>query len=138
MQTAEGLQLRVIAEARLRECDYGRWAGFSLADLQTREPDALAEWLRDPEAAPHGGESIVVLIARVAAWLDAINPLPGKLVAITHASVIRAALVHALGAAPRSFWRIDIAPLTAVMLSGHGSRWNLSGISSLVDGESPL
>ena len=50
------------------------------------------------------GNSIVALIDRVAAWLDAQSGAPGLTVAVTHASVIRAAIVHAIDAEPRSFW----------------------------------
>jgi len=107
IQTAEALQLDAIVEPMLRECDYGRWSGRSFDEVRAQEPEALAEWLRDPEAAPHGGESIVGLIGRVAAWLETQNGMRGKTVAVTHASVIRAAIVHAIEASPRSFWRID-------------------------------
>jgi broad specificity phosphatase PhoE len=91
--------------------------------------------MRDPEAAPHGGESIVGLIRRVAAWLEAQNGMRGTTVAVTHASVIRAAIVHAIEANPRSFWRIDVAPLSVTALSGNGGRWTLSAIGPLMGSE---
>ena len=131
IQTAEALQLDTIVEPMLRECDYGRWRGCSLDEVQAQEPEAVAEWMRDPEAAPHGGELIVGLIGRVAAWLETQNGMWGKTVAVTHASVIRAAIVHAIEANPRSFWRIDVAPLSVTALSGNGGRWNLSAIGPL-------
>jgi broad specificity phosphatase PhoE len=71
------------------------------------------------------GESILSLIERVGAWLEAQSAVPGKTVAITHASVIRAVVVYATGAPPQSFWRIDIAPLSITSLSGTEDRWNL-------------
>jgi broad specificity phosphatase PhoE len=49
-------------------------------------------------------------------------------VAITHPAVVRAAIVHALGAPPAAFWRIDVAPLSRTDLSGRDGRWNLRGI----------
>ena len=69
-QTAEGLGLVATSESLLRDCDYGRWTGRSFNDVEAQEPELLAEWLRDPAAAPHGGESIIDLIRRVAVWLD--------------------------------------------------------------------
>ena len=51
-------------------------------------------------------------------------------VAVTHVSVMRAAIVYALQAEPRSFWHIDIAPLSLVRLSGHGGRWTLVSVTS--------
>ena len=58
--------------------------------------------MTDPDAAPHGGESLTALLARVAAWLDEQAALDGTAVAVTHGGVVKAAVVHALvGAAER-------------------------------------
>jgi broad specificity phosphatase PhoE len=128
-QTAESLGLVATVEPALQDCDYGQWTGRSLEDVQVQNPEAVAEWLRNPEAAPHGGESVVALIARVSAWLEAQKQAPGTVVAVTHAAVIRATIVCALEAAPRSFWHIDVAPLSLTRLSHHG-RWTLVSLSS--------
>ena len=56
MQTAEALGLNAVPLPILRDCDYGAWSGCAYDDVVEREPDAVAEWLRDPSAAPHGGE----------------------------------------------------------------------------------
>jgi broad specificity phosphatase PhoE len=85
----------------------------------------VAAWLRDPAAMPHGGESLASLMERVAAWLDAEKPANRKAILITHPSIIRAAIVHALRAPRPSFWRLEIAPLTTTRLSGAHGRWNL-------------
>lgn len=134
-QTAEALNLKAEIEPALHECDYGRWAGRSLAEVQAQEPEALAQWLQAPDAAPHGGESLQDLLARVAQWLDAQNGEPGVTVVVTHASVIRAALLHALEAGPRSFWRIDVAPLSLARLNGDGKRWTLASIGPIRAGK---
>ncbi len=118
-------------EPALRDCDYGRWTGRTLAELEAEEPQAVAEWLRAPEAAPHGGESLLALIERVANWLDAQRQTKGATLAVTHASVIRAAIVYALGAGPQSFWRIDVAPLSLTRLSGNGGRWTLASVGPM-------
>jgi broad specificity phosphatase PhoE len=124
-QTAEALQLDANVESILRDRDYGRWAGLSFDQVQAQEPAGLVDWLRDPGTAPHGGEAILSLIERIGAWLDAQSAVPGKTIAVTHASVVRAAVVYAIGAPPQSFWRIDIAPLSITSLSGTKGRWNL-------------
>ena len=129
VQTAEALGLPAVDEPSLRECDYGRWSGRAFDDLQASEPAALAEWLSDPDAAPHGGESLADLLRRVENWLDAIGGAGGHVVAITHASVIRAAVIHAIGAPARSFWRIDVAPLSLARLSFAHGHWTLASIS---------
>jgi broad specificity phosphatase PhoE len=130
-QTAEALELDATVEALLRDCDYGRWTGRALADVQADEPEALAEWLRAPDSAPHGGESLLDVLARVAQWLDAQGGAPGVTVAVTHASIIRAAILHAIEAGPRSFWRIDVAPLSLTRLNGDGRRWTLASIGPM-------
>lgn len=130
-ETAAALGFDAVVDPLLRECDYGRWTGLTLEDVQAREPDAIGAWLHDPASAPHGGESVTDLMARVAAWLEAQQETAGRTVAVTHASVIRAAVVHALEAGPRAFWRIDIGPLSTVALSGGNGRWTLTAITPI-------
>jgi broad specificity phosphatase PhoE len=136
-QTAEGLQLDASVEPMLRDCDYGRWAGRSFDEVQAAEPDAIAEWLRDPACAPHGGESILALIERAAVWLERQSGTLGRVLGVTHAAFIRAAIVHAIGAPPHSFWRIDIAPLSLVRLSGAHGRWTLGSIGRAEGSDNP-
>ena len=124
-QTAQVLGLNAAVEPALRDCDYGRWSGQSFDDVSAREPDAVATWLRDPAAAPHGGESLLAFMQRVATWLGGELIQHRQSIVITHAAVIRAATVHAIEATPQSFWRIDAAPLSCTRLSGNNGRWNL-------------
>lgn len=128
IETAAAAGLTARAEAALRDCDHGRWAGRALTEVAQVEPEAVALWLKDPDATPHGGESITALLRRVGAWMDS-EAVVGRVLAITHASVIRAAVIHALDAPPRSFWRIDAPPLSIIELRRNGSRWSfhLSG-----------
>ena len=58
------------------------------------------------------------MLARVAAWMDALGD--GRFVIVTHAAVVRAAIVHALGAPPHAGLRIDLAPLSRTVLSRSG------------------
>ena len=130
-ETAAALGLTAETEPAIGECDYGRWRGLSLAEIGAREPEALKAWLNDPAATPHGGESVAFLIERTGAWLSRELTRRGATLAVTHPSIIRAALVSALGANPASFWRIDVAPLSVVRLSGRDGRWNLVSLSAL-------
>lgn len=125
-QTAEALGRVGAVEPALRDCDYATWRGRSLKEVYACEPELAAAWLRDPAAAPHGGESLLNLMQRVADWLRVEQTYPGRSIAVTHAAVIRAAISHAIGVPPQSFWRIDIAPLSVSRLSSDGQRWNLS------------
>jgi broad specificity phosphatase PhoE len=130
-ETVAALGLGAEVEIALRDCDYGRWRGLASKDVAERDADAFAAWLGDPTAAPHGGESIAALIERVGAWLTQSPAREGATLAVTHASVVRAAIVSALGAGPSAFARIDVAPLSLARLSGHAGRWNLLALGPL-------
>ncbi|EJM77839.1 MULTISPECIES: histidine phosphatase family protein [unclassified Pseudomonas] len=119
-----------IVEA-LRECDFGRWNGLRIDDLQQSEPETLQSWLDDPHSAPHGGESVAQLGERVAAWLKTLEATPGHSVAITHPFVIRAALTHVLQSP--AFNLIDVEPLSAIELRFNG-RWRLRVLGTDLEG----
>src|SRR5262245_52639516 len=49
----------------LREIALGAWEGLTYADVRDRQPEALADWERDPiHGAPPGGEAAVALQRR--------------------------------------------------------------------------
>ncbi|MEW2176005.1 histidine phosphatase family protein [Streptomyces sp. NPDC005406] len=136
--TAEALGLRSATEHALRDWEMGRWTGARLSEVSAGEPDGVAAWLADPAAAPHGGESLLELCARVGAWLDALpdrvrgsaeadvhGDSAGRVLGVVEPGVIRASVVHALGLPPQAFWRLDVAPLTVTELGGRSGRWNL-------------
>ncbi|WP_436497662.1 histidine phosphatase family protein [Actinokineospora sp. HUAS TT18] len=128
-QTAAALGLSAESDDRLRDCDFGRWRGRTLDEVAAAEPDAMALWLTDPAAAPHGGESLLELLDRVGSWLDA-PPEGRRTAAVTHPAVVKAMIVHALGAEPSAFWRIDIAPLSRTILRGGPGRWTLRWLTA--------
>jgi broad specificity phosphatase PhoE len=130
-ETAAALGLTASVCDALADTDYGNWRGLRLAELAAHEPQALAAWLRDPAAAPPGGESFDAVRARVGAWLDALaapactvpDLAAGRaVIAVTHAAVMRAAIVHALGSPSACFTQIEIAPLTTVELRHSATR----------------
>ncbi len=123
-ETVAALGLGAVEEPALRDCDYGRWGGRTLAEIAGAEPEAAALWLTDPACAPHGGESFMALIRRVGDWLDG-GTLAGRVLAVTHAAVMRAAVLHVLGAPAERFWRIDAMPLSMLDLGHDGRRWAL-------------
>ncbi|MBD0842190.1 MULTISPECIES: histidine phosphatase family protein [unclassified Streptomyces] len=124
--TAEALGLTAaVDEPRLAPLDAGRWRGATLADVGTREPAELARWLTDPDAAPHGGESVRAVCDRVGDWLETAAEADGRTVAVIEPELVRAAVVRALEAPETAFWRTDVPPLTLVELSGRSGRWNV-------------
>jgi broad specificity phosphatase PhoE len=105
----------VEVDERLIEIDYGEWEGQPFASL---DADLVARWRRDPELAPPGGESLVVVAGRVAAFCDEWlgNEVEGVIVAVSHVSPIKAAVTWTLGVSPELAWRmrLDLASLTRV------------------------
>lgn len=139
VRTAEGLGIEdaaARADERLAGCAMGRWRGRTLEEVGADEPEAVAQWLADPEAAPHGGESVARLCARTGEWLNGLareqtgpqkSPAQTsrRVVVVAEPDVVRAAVLCALGAPAAGLWRVDVAPLTATELTGRAGRWNL-------------
>jgi broad specificity phosphatase PhoE len=125
-QTADAAGLQPVLEPLLAECDFGSWGGRSMADVSA---DAAERWMADPESSPHGGESLSAFAARVSGWLDEQATAAVRLVAITHAGVIRAAIVHALAAPPRAFWALEASPLRITELVAFDGRWTVSRVN---------
>jgi broad specificity phosphatase PhoE len=129
-QTAEYLGLHDDVAPELAACDVRRWRGLTLDELQAEDPAGVMAWLRDPEAAPHGGESLADLTRRVAAWMDAAVNGDGSVVAVVDAGVVKAAVCVAVGAPLSAFWRVDIAPLTVTELGANGGRWTVRRLNA--------
>jgi broad specificity phosphatase PhoE len=120
---AEALAVEAAPKEILRDLDYGAWAGRPLADIAAEDPHGLSAWLTDPEAAPHGGESVARLCERTADWLTALPAGRGQLLVITEAAVVRASLVHALAVPARAFWQLRVPPLSTVTLTMRDGHW---------------
>jgi broad specificity phosphatase PhoE len=127
-QTAAGLDVTAV-EPALAECDFGAWAGRPLSEVAAADPAAVQAWMSDPDAAPHGGESLTALLARVRRWLDAQARRDGTAIAITHGGVVKAAVVLALEAPASAFWRIDVSPLAITELHAHDGRWTVTRVN---------
>lgn len=128
-QTCERLGRPGQVLAELRGPGFGSWAGRRLADVGGTDPAGVRAWLTDPDAVPHGGESLAALVTRVGALAEA-HPWPeGRSVVVVAPLVARALLVHALGASPAVLFRVDVAPLGRVLLSRAGAAWRLQGLS---------
>lgn len=127
MQTAapiaKALKVKVRPDDGLIECDFGRWTGRKLAQLRKRE-----EWVR-VQRHPSGfrfpdGESFAEMQARA---LDAVSVIAKrhrgqKVVAVSHADVIKAVVAAAAGTPLDLFQRFVVSPcsLSAVLYSPGG------------------
>lgn len=131
-ETAAALGLTGERDPSLAGQSMGSWRGRCLSELMESEPEAVRGWLGDPGHVPAGGASLLALIARVGQRLDGLaadrhsaTPDPARMLLVAEPDTVRAAVVHALGLPPQSFWRLDVRPLSVTRLSGRAGRWNL-------------
>lgn len=123
-QTADALLAGAQVDAAIRDMDPGAWSGRTLADIHETEEQALSLWMSDPVRGAPGGETMGQVTARVADWLEEQARSDARIVAVTHASIIRAAIALVLDVPVSAGFNIDIAPLSATCLS-FNRRWRL-------------
>ncbi|WP_283137623.1 histidine phosphatase family protein [Rhizohabitans arisaemae] len=129
-QTLAAAGLRGTVAGALAAADHGRWSGLPYAQVAAAEPEALRRWREDPDAAPHGGESIASMVRRVSAWLDGQSSLDGTAVVCCDAGPIRAVLARVLGLDPAAADRIDLAPLSVTRIASAGrGGWRVGGVN---------
>ncbi len=81
-------------DARLAELSFGRWEGFTFAELREREPATLALAAREHDKwsfVPPGGESYADLLVRVRDW---VSTVARDTVVVAHGGVARTLIVH--------------------------------------------
>jgi broad specificity phosphatase PhoE len=117
-------------DAALSECDFGSWAGRTLAEVHAVDASEAGAWMTDPDACPHGGESLTVFAARVNAWLDAQAASDSRrTLAVTHGGVVRAAVTHALLAPLPAIWHVNVAPLSVTELHAWNGHWTVAKVN---------
>lgn len=125
MATARALGGEPEVWSELTGLDVGGWTGRLLSEVAAEDPAGLQAWMSDPDATPHGGESLTDLVERAGAFCDRHRWAPGGNVAVVAPLVARALVVHALDVGPQALFRVDLAPLGRVGLSRHSGRWQL-------------
>ncbi|MFJ4465907.1 histidine phosphatase family protein [Streptomyces sp. NPDC089424] len=134
-RAAEALAIAAAPESALRDLDRGSWDGRPREDVAAEDPHGFSAWLTDPGAAPHGGESVAALCRRTAAWLDSLPTDIGRVLAVTEAAVVRAALVHGLSAPDRAFWHLGTPPPAAITLTLHDGCWTVRPGTMAIPGQ---
>jgi len=118
---ADALGLTVQVDPQWDETDFGDWDGLSAPDVVKRWPAEFAAWNDSPEAAPPGGESLVVVERRVLAAREALlRRWAGKwVVLVSHGDPLRVLLRTSLGVGPHMQRRIHVDPGSRTLLRFH-------------------
>lgn len=118
---------RLVPEAcdAIDEIDFGAWRGRGFADLET-DPRWTVWNASRGTARPPGGEAMHEAQSRVLRWTATLAERHGEavVIAVSHADVIKAAIMAHLGLHLDAHHRFDIAPasLSAVALWPGGGR----------------
>ncbi len=92
---------------RLREIGYGKWEGFTLAEMQAADPVFFAQRLADKwRVAPEGGETYEAVQSRMTDWYGG---LTGDIVTVAHGGTARALMVALGFETPQSAADLPIA-----------------------------
>jgi broad specificity phosphatase PhoE len=114
--------VEVAVEERLVEVDYGDLDGVRLGTLSA---DVVSRWRTDPHFAPVGGESLAGVRARVAAFAQEVfaSLADGPVIAVSHVSPIKAAVLWALDLPDLYAWRmhLDLGSATRLIAGPTGA-----------------
>lgn len=130
---AAGLESPCVLEA-IDEIDFGHWSGCTFAELAS--DDAWRDWnVRRSAATTAGGESFADVARRIVGAIDDLaRRHSGATVGlVSHADVIKAAVLHHLGLSGDDWWRIEVSPasVTRLLVEGHGAR--LIGLNEVTE-----
>src|SRR5579859_6064962 len=92
---------------RLREIGYGKWEGFTLAEMQAADPVFFARRLADKwRVAPEGGETYEAVQQRMSDWYAEVR---ADTVVVAHGGTARALMVDLGFETPQSAADLPIA-----------------------------
>jgi len=124
-EIAEPHELKVVAEDRLDEIDFGEWTGCSFAEL---EGETLwSNWNEQRGSArPPAGESMAEATERAFGFLAeaAAEHAGATMIAITHCDIIRGIIARCLGLSLDNLLRFDVDPasVSRISIGNWGSR----------------
>jgi ribonuclease H / adenosylcobalamin/alpha-ribazole phosphatase len=116
------LALIAATDDDLRETDFGKWEGLTIAEIQNWWPGAVAAWQHDPQQAPPGGESFADTACRVNRACERIvQEHRGQTVlVVSHITPIKIMLCRALGAPLLTMYRLYLGSACINEIQWHG------------------
>ncbi len=105
-------------DERLREIGYGKWEGFTLAEMEAADPVFFGRRLADKwRVAPEGGETYEAVQQRVAEWYGQVKT---DTVVVAHGGTARALMVSLSFETPESAADLPIAQGAVYVFSDGG------------------
>lgn len=125
---------RVRTSAGLLECDFGEWTGRKLSELRRRKEWSAVQDRPSTFRFP-GGESFLEMQQRIWSTLEklVVEHPSQKIVAVSHADPIKAAVAMAMGTHLDLFQRIVISPCSVTPILFTGSRPIVLAVNSTGD-----
>lgn len=125
-------QLEPMVAPELNDIDYGAWQGVSHIELARRDPARFAAWMQRPDQVEiPGGESLASVAARVTAFVQnlVVRHAGETVILVSHDSVNRVLLLHALGLPLSRFWRLGQDPCAVNRLSHGSGEWTVHSVN---------
>jgi probable phosphoglycerate mutase len=112
---AAGQEARVAAE--LDEIDYGEWTGRSIDSLAGSQRWCRFNTIRSITRIPEG-ESVLEVQARIVGFMEGLRERhpEAALALVSHADVVRAALVYYMGVSLDLMLRFEISPASLTII----------------------
>ena len=95
----------------LREIGFGAWEGMTKEEVLDSRPEEFHKFYEDPIAhPPENAEKVENFFTRISLIYEIfLEKYSGKrILVVAHAGVIRAALMHAIGAGPGQMYNVEI------------------------------
>lgn len=89
-ETLQHLELEGIEEERIREVNFGKFAGLNYNELVDKYPDESKLWFSDPHSYQvPGGESLNMVYERIENFLEFAMEKDEDIVLVTHEGIIK-------------------------------------------------
>ncbi len=120
---AHYLEVPMIEDSRITECDYGDWTGKRLGEL-SKEPLWTTVQSAPSEVTFPGGESMIAMQTRAVECIrDYVAKASSVFAVCSHGDVIKSIVADAIGLNLDKFQTLDVQPasITAVQYFPHGN-----------------
>lgn len=115
----------VRVDHRFTDIDVGFWTGFSLQEVEVRDPGLYDSWVKSPHIVRFpGGQTLGEV--QDAAWSGVLSLVPlldeTDIILVSHRLTLKTIILRATGAGLQHFWhiRLDTASISVLETGGYG------------------